>query len=77
MWWGYLHRNEKVQIKRWFGDHRDYNDDCYNNDFVVKVIAPFEAETYEDASEIIIDKLNKNLIHIPIEKCQHYESFRI
>lgn len=53
MWWGYLHQNGKIQVKRWFGDHKDYTDDCIGNDFVVQVKAPFEAETQEQAYEII------------------------
>ena len=53
MWWGYLHQNGSVQLKRWFGDHRDYTDDCYGNEFVVFVVKPFEADTREQALDII------------------------
>ena len=58
-WWGYLHSNGKVQTKRWFGDHKDYTDDCIGNDFVVKVVKPFEADTREEATKIIIDRLKE------------------
>ena len=53
MWWGYLHQNNTIQVKRWFGDHKDYTDDCEGNDFVQRVVRPFEAETREKAIEII------------------------
>lgn len=53
MWWGYLHRNGTVQVKRWFGDHRDYTEDCENNPFVIRVVPPFAAETKEEATEYI------------------------
>lgn len=37
MWWGYLHQNGSIQLKRWFGDHKDYTEDCEGNDFFLKV----------------------------------------
>jgi hypothetical protein len=49
MWWGYLHSNGTIQVKRWFGDHKDYTDDCYNNDFVSLILSPFKANTRKDA----------------------------
>lgn len=48
-WWGYLHSNGKAQLKRWFGDHKDYTEDCEGNDFVVRVVKPFVADTNEEA----------------------------
>ena len=60
MWWGYLHQNGTVQLKRWFGDHKDYTDDCIGNDFVVEVVYPFEANTHEEAWTI----LNKAVKHV-------------
>lgn len=53
MWWGYLHQNGTVQVKRWFGDHEDYTGDCYGNPFVLKVVKPFAAKTREEAEAII------------------------
>ena len=53
MWWGYLHSNGTVQVKGWFGDHKDYTDDCIGNPFVQQVVKPFEAEKYEQAFHII------------------------
>lgn len=53
MWWGYLHENGTVQVKRWFGDHKDYTDDCEGNPFVQQVVRPFEAASYEEAFRII------------------------
>ena len=49
MWWAYIHSNGSLLIKRWFGDHKDYTDDCHNNPFVEFVVPPFESETREKA----------------------------
>lgn len=56
MWWGYIHANGSVQLKRWFGAHEDYTGDCENNPFVTRVVAPFEADTREQALEIFLSK---------------------
>jgi len=53
MWWGYLHVNGKVQVKRWLGDHADYTTDCVGNKFVQKVIKPFKCESREEAIGIL------------------------
>lgn len=58
MWWGYLHQNGSIQVKRWFGDHEDYTTDCYGNDFVQKVVPPFSAPDREKALEIITKELS-------------------
>ena len=60
MWWGYLHQNKTIQVKRWFGDHEDYTGDCAGNPFVLQVVPPFEAETRGKAIEIIRGKLNED-----------------
>lgn len=60
MWWGYLHQNGTVQVKRWLGDHKDYTDDCIGNPFVLQVVAPFEANTREEAMTIITKRLKLN-----------------
>lgn len=52
-WWGYLHSNKTIQLKRWFGDHEDYRGDCENNPFVIKIVRPFKAETREEAIKIL------------------------
>jgi len=57
MWWGYLHSNGQVQVKRWFGDVKDYTDDCYDNEFVQEVVRPFVANSREDALKIINERL--------------------
>ena len=57
MWWGYLHSNGTVQVKRWFGDHKDYTEDCENNDFVCSIVRPFEANTRDEALKIITERL--------------------
>ena len=53
MWWGYLHQNGTVQVKRWFGDHKDYTDDCEGNSFVIQVVRPFSADSREQAENHI------------------------
>lgn len=55
--WGYLHQNGTIQVKRWFGDHKDYTDDCEGNDFVQQVVRPFAADSHEKAVEIITHRL--------------------
>jgi hypothetical protein len=42
-WWGYLHADGSVHVKRWFGDPKDYTTDCEGNAFVVTVVKPFAA----------------------------------
>ena len=57
MWWGYLHSNNTVQLKRWSGDHRDYLDDCIGNSFVVQVVKPFSASSQKEALKILKSRL--------------------
>jgi len=59
MWWGYLHSNGQPQLKRWFGDHEDYTGDCEGNDFVQKVVKPFESETRETAMDYLMEALKE------------------
>lgn len=59
MWWGYLHANGTIQVKRWFGDHADYTDDCFGNPFVKTVVGPFEAPNRETALKIIEKKIKE------------------
>ena len=59
MWWGYLHSNNTIQVKRWFGDHKDYTEDCEGNPFVVQVVRPFRADSRDHALEEIRRVLNK------------------
>lgn len=61
-WWGYLHSNGTIQAKRWFGDHKDYTEDCQDNPFVIEVVIPFEADTREEAIEILTSKLITNAV---------------
>lgn len=59
MWWGYLHQNGGVQLKRWFGDVKDYTEDCEGNEFVQRVVEPFPAETHEEAMAFLCQKLGR------------------
>lgn len=56
-WWGYLHSNGTTQLKRWFGDHRDYTEDCEGNPFVIRIVKPFEASSREEAAKILCERL--------------------
>ena len=60
MWWGYLHQNGTVQVKRWFGDHKDYTEDCEGNDFVQHVVPPFYASTSGAALETIMQHIRQH-----------------
>lgn len=60
MWWGYLHQNGSIQVKRWSGDHKDYTEDCNGNDFVMQVVPPFAVDTREKATEIVKQCLGLN-----------------
>ncbi len=57
-WWAYLHQNQAIIVKRWYGDVKDYTLDCENNPFVIKVIPPFEADTRDEAISIATEKLD-------------------
>lgn len=52
LWWGYLHINGTVQVKRAFGNptlnERDL-DEARESPFVSRVFSPFEAESREAA----------------------------
>ena len=56
-WWGYLHSNGTIQCKRWFGDVKDYTEDCEGNDFVVQVVRPFSAINREEAMKYLMERL--------------------
>jgi hypothetical protein len=56
-WWGYLHSNGSIIVKRYFGDPRDYTTDCNNNPFIVKVVEPFSANGREDALRFVGGKV--------------------
>jgi hypothetical protein len=57
MWWGYLHSNGVPQLKRWFGDHKDYTEDCEGNEFVLQVVKPFPADNHKEAMNFLIEDL--------------------
>lgn len=58
-WWGYLHVSGSVQLKRWWGDHRDYTTDCQGNPFVKKVVPPFIAKSRDEALATLKTKLEE------------------
>lgn len=52
-YWGFLHSNGTIQVKRWMGDHQEYTTDCKGNPLIKKVINPFKAADYLSAVWII------------------------
>jgi hypothetical protein len=62
MFWGYFHSIGTIQVKRWFGDHKDYTEDCIDNPFCLKVVKPFEAKNSEEAYMIIERELNGSIM---------------
>lgn len=54
-WWGYVHVNGHIQVKRYFS--RLDIDDAYESPFVDIVFEPFEVNSREEAIEHI-----KNLL---------------
>lgn len=57
MWWGYLHVDGSIHAKRWFGDVKDYTEDCEGNEFVECVVRPFPCLSREDATAMIRQRL--------------------
>jgi len=53
LWWGYIHINGSIQVKRFF-DHGDINE-ANESDFVERTFGPFDAVDRDDA----IDHLTK------------------
>lgn len=60
LWWGYLHINGSVQVKRYF-DERDL-DDAYESDFVDLVIHPFPADGRTDAIAKVHQKIESGQV---------------
>lgn len=52
-WWGYLHANGHIILKRRACDHNDYTMDREHNSFVSLVVPPFQANTREDAAKTL------------------------
>ena len=48
-WWGYLHQNGEIIVKRYLGDVRDWTEDCEGNDFVHYVVPPFVCDSRSQA----------------------------
>jgi hypothetical protein len=59
-WWGYLHSNGHVQVKRYF-DQLDLSE-ARESPFCVKVSKVVEAKDREEAIEKVTEDLKKGLI---------------
>lgn len=58
LWWGYLHDNGSVHVKRFF-DQRDLAE-ARESDFVEAVTGPFKANSREDAMVIASNNLGED-----------------
>ena len=57
-WYGYLHVQGSVHLRRYFGDQGDI-DEAIESDFVAAVKGPFEAESRTAALKILMEGLGK------------------
>jgi len=55
-WYGYLHINGTLHVKRFFGDYGDIIE-CKQSDFVLCSAGPFDANSREEALAILKEKL--------------------
>ncbi len=58
-WWGYLHTNGKISVKRYVGNMNGILEDARYSPFVQRVFSPFEAKDREEA-EVIINNILKD-----------------
>ena len=56
-WWGYLHTNGSIQVKRYF-DNEDF-DDADSSTFVERRTSYFEAASRDEAILIVTKNLKK------------------
>lgn len=57
-WWGYVHVNGSVQVKRYHDSLMDI-EDARDSPFVTRVFSPFKAEDREDAIRYIEECLTR------------------
>lgn len=55
-WWGYVHVNGNIQVKRFF-DKRDI-DDARESPFCKYIFDPFESKDRDSAINIIKERIN-------------------
>lgn len=58
-WWGYLHTNGSIQVKRFF-DYRDL-DDAHDSPFVSAVCQPFDASGRDEAIQHVAKTLDVSI----------------
>lgn len=59
-WYGYLHINGEVKVKRTFGDYDQCVQDCQESDFVTSFTGEFDASTHEEAHDLASTELILN-----------------
>ena len=52
-WWGYLHANGSIQVKRFFSQQDIDEANDTRNHCVQRVLGPFDADNREDAKMIV------------------------
>ena len=57
-WWGYIHTNGSIQVKRYFGDPMDLAE-ARESPFVHKVFGPFDASSRHEATDKIKEQYLK------------------
>jgi len=57
-WYGYLHVQGSIHLRRYFGDRGDI-DEAIESDFVALVKGPFEAESRKEALKILMEGLGE------------------
>ncbi len=57
LWWGYVHENGSIQVKRYWDDPSDIQD-ARESDLVLRVFTPFKANGREEAINYIINAIN-------------------
>lgn len=53
-WWGYIHVNGNIQVKRYFGADDLY--DAEESPFVREVFGPFKSSGREEALKVLAEK---------------------
>ena len=56
--WGYIHSNGKLQVKRLLGDHALNIRDAQESPFVKKILSPVEAKNIEEARSLLAVQIN-------------------
>ena len=59
-WYGYVHENHTVHVKRFFGDYGDINE-TVSSPFTIFVTGPFNASVRDEAIQTVKDRFTAHL----------------